>query len=400
MNLFLKHNASKTCKYLPCSELTIHDNDDYVYRNTVLDIASINRYATNDNNIPYGLPEYTNESDINNYVVNFDFNGVEGYIRKDKIITVATVKPGTRNAIPHSTIHLCHEDANGIIKTAFTYYKKYMLNDDVESNKVGIYLYDNPMWYKHSQKVSRHIDTIYLDNNTKRNLIADIDKFVSTETKNTYESLGINYKRTYMFEGIPGSGKTSLIYAIASKYNKKIAVCNFSSEIDDITFINMLKDLPEDSILVIEDIDCIFQERKSHDEHKNMITFSGLLNGFDGVTTPNGLITIITSNYKDRLDSALIRPGRVDYIIKFDNITVQQVKQMFKRYMFDEYTEAYETAFVTSLRKASELDYSTCVLQSYLLNHIKSPKTAIAQTYEIMSIKESFTKKNDVNMHN
>ena len=32
----------------------------------------------------------------------------------------------------------------------------------------------------------------------------------------------------------------------------------------------------------------------------------------------HGLITIMTTNYKLNLDKALIRPGRVDYILHFD----------------------------------------------------------------------------------
>ena len=45
----------------------------------------------------------------------------------------------------------------------------------------------------------------------------------------------------------------------------------------------------------------------------NRLTLSGLLNAIDGVTSSEGRIVFMTTNYVDKLDPALIRPGRVDY---------------------------------------------------------------------------------------
>lgn len=404
VNLYLANNPTKSTTFKPLENLSILiSKNAYTYKNSLMDIDNFNKYSTNEANLPYGLPNYIEKSeyqDIDDYTVNFEYNDIEGSIYKVTNHQVRTFKQNIRGAVPLSTIHLKHQNTTEIIKEAIKYFKKYMLNDDLDNNKIGIYLYDEPMWYKHTQKNIRNIDTIYLNNNVKDTLIADIDKFLSHETQNIYDALGINYKRTYMFEGLPGSGKSSLIYAIASKYNKKLAICNFNKNIDDISFINMLKELPQDSILVIEDIDCIFQERKNNDDYKNMITFSGLLNGLDGITTPSGLITIITSNYKDRLDNALVRPGRVDYVIKFNTITKEQIRQMFKRYMFDEYTEELETKFLSSLLDITSLDFTTCVIQNYLLNHIKSPLTAISNIDDILKIKSDFKNKlSEINMH-
>ena len=43
-------------------------------------------------------------------------------------------------------------------------------------------------------------------------------------------------------------------------------------------------------------------------------------------------ITFLTTNYRNRLDPALIRPSRIDYIMSFKNITTEQIKSMFTRF--------------------------------------------------------------------
>jgi SpoVK/Ycf46/Vps4 family AAA+-type ATPase len=79
-------------------------------------------------------------------------------------------------------------------------------------------------------------------------------------------------------------------------------------------------------------MDCIFKERKSNDESRNMITFSGILNGLDGISTSEHQIVFITTNHIEYLDPALIRPGRVDYIMRFDYATKEQIIDIFKVY--------------------------------------------------------------------
>jgi len=76
-----------------------------------------------------------------------------------------------------------------------------------------------------------------------------------------------------------------------------------------------LSDAPRDSIVLIEDVDCAF--RNESEEEKRMgfsrsVTLSGLLNAIDGVAAQEGRLLFLTTNHKDRLTEALIRPGRVD----------------------------------------------------------------------------------------
>ena len=85
-----------------------------------------------------------------------------------------------------------------------------------------------------------------------------------------------------------------------------------------------LADAPENSIILLEDIDAAFVSREINDhltDHRdvekrkmnesayqglNRLTFSGLLNAIDGVTSTEGRIVFMTTNYVDRLDLTVI----------------------------------------------------------------------------------------------
>merc|ERR1712146_608430 len=81
-------------------------------------------------------------------------------------------------------------------------------------------------------------------------------------------------------------------------------------------------------ILLLEDIDCLFGDRES----KTNISFSTILNVLDGFASKNRLITFMTTNYFNKLESALKRPGRIDYIHEFKYATKKQAKDMYNSY--------------------------------------------------------------------
>ena len=73
--------------------------------------------------------------------------------------------------------------------------------------------------------------------------------------------------------------------------------------------------VPERSIILLEDIDAAFRSRSGSDgSSKNgcFVTFSGLLNALDGVAASEHRLVFMTTNHIELLDPALIRPGRVD----------------------------------------------------------------------------------------
>eukprot|EP00966_Prymnesium_polylepis_P290925 6718605-Prymnesium_polylepis.1 len=81
-------------------------------------------------------------------------------------------------------------------------------------------------------------------------------------------------------------------------------------KLTDYALLSAMQSVPKKSVLYFEDIDALFD---THREAKDTrVTFAGLLNALDGVGDPRGTVSFLTTNHKDHLDGALVRPGRVD----------------------------------------------------------------------------------------
>lgn len=201
-------------------------------------------------------------------------------------------------------------------------------------NKVNILINNlyTQVWKIDEQIPIRTLDSIKLEN--IENIINDFRIFFSDERKCYYKKLEIPYSRVYMLYGPPGTGKTSLIHTVASFFGKHVANLDFNKEMDDRAFRETVRNVPTNSILCIEDIDCLFEERKANDSFSSTVTFSGLLNTLDGLTKHDGLAIVITTNNIRTLDEALKR--RVDYYLEFNYSSRKQVKGMFDRFIHDE----------------------------------------------------------------
>ncbi len=111
---------------------------------------------------------------------------------------------------------------------------------------------------------------------------------------------------------------------------------------DDDGLNQMLNCAPMRSIILLEDIDAIFVERtsvKEESQRRQSVTFSGLLNALDGVRSQEGRILIMTTNHREKLDPALLRPGRADMQIQLNYASEVQMKGLFKKFFPEESTE-------------------------------------------------------------
>lgn len=136
-----------------------------------------------------------------------------------------------------------------------------------------------------------------------------------TESRADYERLGIPWRLGILLHGKPGTGKTSISHALASELKRRLAVIPLADMRSDEDLFTAFEGVREGSIVLIEDVDCAFHQRSSEDA--DGITFSGFLNCIDGVIAPqNGRILIMSTNHIERLDPALIRPGRADIKIE------------------------------------------------------------------------------------
>lgn len=176
-------------------------------------------------------------------------------------------------------------------------------------------------WDRANSLTVKGLDKIIIDSELKSMLMNDIDSFKSS--KDWYLETSIPYKRTYAFHGGPGNGKTSICLAIAVYTQRDIYVLNPSSLEGDAALQQAFNNIGNDVVLVIEDMDASFTKRESECK----ISFSCLLNCTDGAFYKEGLITCITTNHLDKLDPALLRPGRTDMIIEIDFPKVEQIEQ-------------------------------------------------------------------------
>jgi len=196
----------------------------------------------------------------------------------------------------------------------------------------------------------------------------DLDDFQSEETARWYMSHGIPYRRSYLFFGVPGSGKTSLLQAIAGRYGRNLCYCSPTDpEMTDDALKNAVSRAPAKSLIVLEDIDALFGPDRSKKIEKSPLTFSGLLNALDGVGQGGGQLFVLTSNHREQLDPALIRAGRVDIHVAFDHAEFEQMEGLFKQFYpgtGDELPKKFATALTEAL---GERRVSMAALQHYFI---------------------------------
>ncbi|KAH7310358.1 BCS1 N terminal-domain-containing protein [Rhexocercosporidium sp. MPI-PUGE-AT-0058] len=221
-------------------------------------------------------------------------------------------------------------------------------------------------WVKIAERPCRPMKTVVLDEERKLDVLSDINEYLSPATARWYANRGIPYRRGYLFYGPPGTGKTSLTFALAGVFGLDIHVVSLLEPTLTEEELGMLfTNLPARCIVLLEDIDTAGLIREpseeesgmpaagnpgendfnvvnltkalkkanqlSEEEKKKGISLSGLLNIIDGVASHEGRVLVMTTNHPEKLDEALIRPGRVDHQVAFGNATQTQIKELFER---------------------------------------------------------------------
>jgi hypothetical protein len=234
-----------------------------------------------------------------------------------------------------------------------------------ESTKVNrFYVFTKNGW-RSSDREKRPLHSVVLKAGLLESLTEDLQKFL--DDKGKYFDLGIPWRRGYLFYGLPGTGKSSIIKALASHFNRDLYFLSLKDIPSDSELISAVQDVRRNGILLIEDVDVFraAQERKEGDEEDGL-TLSGLLNVLDGPATPDGLITFMSTNYRDRLDSALVREGRVDFQAEIGLPDLEQISRLWNVF----YPEA-----PFNLTKIPA-DKSTAFFSDIFKTHMDDPQAA------------------------
>lgn len=262
----------------------------------------------------------------------------------------------------------------------------------------------------------RPLETVHFDEKIKQALVDDISNYLDVNTRKFYNRRGIPYRRGFLLHGPPGTGKTSLSLALAGRFGLELYLLHMPSVRDDSVLEKLFTALPPRCLVLLEDIDAVGIKRRTRksdddssddddessdkddsdsdlDRGRSSCTLSGLLNVLDGVASQEGRIVLMTSNFAEKLDKALVRPGRVDKMLYLGHISPRSSELMFLR-MFGPDADGAAPADRAVQLPEEQLQklalefgnripnevFTPAQVQGYLLNYRNSPLDAAANS--------------------
>lgn len=293
---------------------------------------------------------------FNKYIPNFDTEYIlkSGSLREN-FLNIVKLDKGTfmyiANGIyvPDGYTKLISENRNNSTNYVYTYifgkkspYYKRELDKciDIESKK---HLNGSIYIVNEANRDCTDISLINLSDRSMESMIFSfgesdiickhIDNFISNI--DFYKSKQINYKTGILLYGLPGTGKSSLVKAIASKYNRSICQINVGNldkiALSDVTAMINAEE-SEKYIVLLEDIDTLTLKRE--DIISNGGSYEDILNGLmqflDSNISPDNVIFIATTNHLERLDEAMLRAGRFDLKVEIKPILEKDIEKFTK----------------------------------------------------------------------
>lgn len=205
-------------------------------------------------------------------------------------------------------------------------FNEFSVKDEVK--KLKVYALGKDLgWIPVGDASTRKLNTVIIDKERKALIVKLITEFLSNEA--WYRERGIPYKLIIMLYGPPGTGKTSIFKAVAAHFQKNSCIMDIS-DVTSTQFTNAIYNLPKNAMLAIEDFDSnpSTHQRKEDDNIKdsgNSITT--ILNAFDGIKELDGQVIFLSTNHIEKLDKAIVRPGRVDKCIYIPALTHVEINE-------------------------------------------------------------------------
>lgn len=194
-----------------------------------------------------------------------------------------------------------------------------------------------------SISIKRDFNNVFITDKIENSIRHSLTRFISSAE--WYKEHSIPYHYGILLHGEPGMGKTSIAQAIANEFGARMYMMSGDNIFElpeilqkQVNTYNLLKG--DYVVLLIEDIDSglkaaalknrIISKSDDEDEDNHANGLATVLNAIDGVGAAQNIIYIITTNHKEDIDPALIRPGRIDLDIEIESVNFETFTKFMK----------------------------------------------------------------------